>query len=86
MCSKVISVTYIVKVEVDVPWGFDPSVLMPIVMGTVPYRATYGQSNQYGLPQEQQPIPEGSEGFFCVKFYLRVYFSFQYVQISSGWE
>ena len=47
--------------EVDVPWGLDPKVQMPIVLGTVPYRGTYGSQQQYGLPQEQMPIPENSK-------------------------
>ena len=59
--SKVISVNYILKVEVDVPWGFDPTVNMPIVFGTVPFRSTYGAPQQFGLPQEQQELPQGSE-------------------------
>ena len=50
-----------VRVEVDVPWGIDPKIEMPIILGTVPYRGTYGQPQQYGLPQEQMPVPENSE-------------------------
>ena len=47
--------------EVDVPWGLDPKIQMPIVLGTVPYRGTYGCQQQFGLPQEQMPIPEDSK-------------------------
>lgn len=58
--STVVKVTYTVKVEVDVPWGIDPKILMPIIIGTVPYRGTYGQPQQYGLPQEAMPVPENN--------------------------
>lgn len=47
--------------EVDVPWGLDPKIQMPIVLGTVPYRGTYGCQQQFGLPQEKMPIPENSK-------------------------
>lgn len=59
--SHVIQVTYTVKVEVDVPWGFDPAVLMPVVLGTVPFRNCYGVPQQYGLPQEEMPVPNSSK-------------------------
>ncbi|XP_066930482.1 arrestin domain-containing protein 3-like [Clytia hemisphaerica] len=58
--SSIIKVSYMVRVEVDVPWGIDPKIEMPIILGTVPYRGTYGQPQQYGLPQEQMPVPENN--------------------------
>lgn len=44
--SRVITVSYYVKIEIDVPWGIDPSVRIPVVLGTVPFR--------YGQPPPQQ--------------------------------
>ena len=43
MNSRVINVTYHVHIEVDVPWGLDPTVLLPVVMGTIPFRPVYQQ-------------------------------------------
>ncbi|XP_057295499.1 arrestin domain-containing protein 2-like [Hydractinia symbiolongicarpus] len=40
--SKIITLVYYLVVEVDVPWGVDLSVKMPITMGTVPFRHSYG--------------------------------------------
>ena len=59
--SKVITVNYVLRVEVGVPCGFDPTVSMPIVCCTVPFRSTYGEPQQFGLPQEQLALPQGSE-------------------------
>ena len=41
--SRVVNVTYHVVIEVDVPWGFDPTINMPITMGTIPFRPAYQQ-------------------------------------------
>ena len=68
--SRVIGVSYYLKVEVDVPWGFDPTVSMNIIMGTVPFRATYGQPQQYGLPQEQVEQPATSRSFLINLFFI----------------
>ena len=39
--SNVVKVRYHVELEVDVPWGFDLDLQIPIIMGTVPFRQTY---------------------------------------------
>lgn len=49
--SRVVNVSYYVSVEVDVPWGLDPKVMIPVVLGTVPFR--YGRPQQQ--PQQQNP-------------------------------
>ena len=61
--SKIITINYEVQFEVDVPWGFDPCIKMPIVLGTVPYRLTYGKPIQhYGTPEDPQQAPTANFG------------------------
>ena len=50
--SRVITVHYYVNIEVDVPWGIDPVVQIPVIMGTIPFRAVYNQQQQ---PPQQPP-------------------------------
>ena len=52
--SRVIQVRYQIQVEVDVPWGFDPTLKFPITMGTVPYQPAYGQQQP---PLINQVVP-----------------------------
>lgn len=40
--GHVVNVTYALEIEVDVPWGFDLNLSLPVTIGTVPFRATYG--------------------------------------------
>ena len=47
MNSRVINVTYHVVIEVDVPWGLDPTINLPITMGTIPFRPVYQQFAQF---------------------------------------
>jgi len=54
--TSVVQVQYRVEIEVDVPWGFDPSVKMPITVGTVPFRQTYSQ--QFVPPQQPALNPQ----------------------------
>jgi len=53
--SRVINVTYQVVIEVDVPWGLDPTINMPITMGTIPFRPAYQQIN---VPQIDPNTPQ----------------------------
>lgn len=59
--SRVVQVHYQIQVEVDVPWGFDPTLKFPIVMGTVPYQAAYGQQHMAVNNQLPPQVPTGPQ-------------------------
>lgn len=48
-----VSVSYQVKFEVRVPWGFNPVIALHITMGTVPFRQSYGRQSSYQLAENQ---------------------------------
>ena len=52
--SRVVNVTYQVMIEVDVPWGIDPKIVLPITMGTIPFRPAY---QQHTIPQFNASAP-----------------------------
>jgi len=54
--TSVLEVDYSVLIKVDVPWGSDPSVVLPITVGTIPFRQTYSQ--QVVLPQQPAMNPQ----------------------------
>jgi len=66
-----VNVVYHVEVEVDVPWGFDPTIKMPITMGTVPFRPVYLQQEFPAAVVNVQPPPMMGGEFFFVIIILR---------------
>lgn len=50
---RVIQVWYVVKLEVDIPMGFDPEIYLPITLGTIPFRPKFGMQQSYQLVQNQ---------------------------------
>ncbi|XP_047138082.1 arrestin domain-containing protein 3 [Hydra vulgaris] len=58
LTSSVIKVWYELCVEIDVSWGFDPTIRMQIIMGTVPHFSTYYQPGPNFQPTQFQPNPE----------------------------
>ena len=54
--SKVISVKYVLQVEVDVPWKLESVIKMPIVIGTVPSRSGSVPHQQYRVPAISKDI------------------------------
>ena len=64
--NAVVEVTYYVEVHVDVPWGIDLRLYLPVVIGTIPYRPVYNVVQDYGpiLPPsyESGMVPQPTAG------------------------
>ena len=58
--SKVMTVQYKLKLMAAMPAGVDPAIKMYITIGTIPHLATYGQSVQYGTPEDPQGPPNAN--------------------------
>jgi len=52
--SRVITVSYYVEIEVEVPWGMDPDIKLPVTLGTIPFRPVY---QQFTAPQYNAGAP-----------------------------
>ena len=48
-----VSVSYELKFQISVPWGFNPNISFGVTMGTVPFRQTYGNQSSYQLAENQ---------------------------------
>ena len=48
-----VRVSYHIKFEVGVPFGFNPKILLDITIGTVPFRQSYGRQSSYQLAENQ---------------------------------
>jgi len=55
--KNVIQIKYYMEVEVDIPMALDPTIKLPITIGTVPFRGTYGitkSPNNYSIVPKQK--------------------------------
>ena len=64
MNSKVVNVIYHVVIEVDVPWGFNPVINLPITMGTIPFRPAYKQIAVPQIDSNAPPMGKNSQNFY----------------------
>ena len=55
--SKVITVSYQLKVKVAVQTGIEADVKLDIIIGTIPYVPSYGKRIRYGTPEDPQGPP-----------------------------